>query len=511
MSVNYGRLLRDWRIWLLVVVLVFSVVGLVPLGGGADGATNLSFGLELEGGTLVQLSPVGTTVQSTGFDPQNGDNVSDEIEALVDVPVRVHPPQGLEGAVGQGEEPDGGNIEFRGAISQDNASSAVEEAGYNVEDVSNGVVRETLEDLRDSIQLRLNERLGEGAGAEVSIQSNIFTGEDFIVVEVPGEREEDGRVIDIIRTQGEFEIRAVTDPETDNQTLITRGDGVERDSVSPPLEDRNRPDAFQVNFQLSPEASETFRQTMIDVGATDPATRADHPPVMYFNGEEVFRGALNPDLAQSISDGTWGGGGLSVTGLDEEQAQIVSVSLRSGALPTPIEIASSTTISPRQGERFKTFSLLIAFLAILGVGTAIYSRYRDLRIAVPTVLVGLAEVVALLGFSAVFGFNVDLAYVAGLIAVIGTGVDDLIIIADEVQERGSVTSAEVYRKRLKRAFIIIGMAATTTIGAMLPLAYLGLGRISGFAVVTIVGVIIGVAVTRPAYGSVLRELITEKD
>jgi preprotein translocase subunit SecD len=55
------------------------------------------------------------------------------------------------------------------------------------------------------------------------------------------------------------------------------------------------------------------------------------------------------------------------------------------------------------------------------------------------------------------------------------------------------------------------MAATTTIGAMLPLAYLGLGRISGFAVVTIIGVIIGVLVTRPAYGSVLRELITEKD
>jgi len=511
MSVNYGRLLKDWRVWLLVVVLIFSVVALVPTGGGSDGATALSFGLELEGGTLVQLSPVGTTVQATGFNPANGGNVSDEIETFVDVPVRVHPPQGLEGAVGQDGEPNGGRIEFRGAVSQDNATAAVEEAGYTVESVSDGVVRDTLEDLRDSIELRLNERLGEGAGTQVSVQSNIFTGEDFVVVEVPGEREEDGRVIEIIRTQGEFAIRAVSNVSTDEQVLITRGAGVQRDSVSPPLEDQNTPGSFQVNFQLTPEASESFAQTMIDVGATDQATRADHPPVMYFNGEEVFRGALNPDLAQGIREGTWNGGGLSVTGLDEDQAQLVSVSLRSGALPTPIEIASSTTISPRQGERFKTFSLLIAFLAVLGVGTAIYSRYRDLRIAVPTVLVGVAEVVALLGFSAVFNFNIDLAYVAGLIAVIGTGVDDLIIIADEVQERGSVSSAEVYRKRLKRAFILIGMAATTTIGAMLPLAYLGLGRISGFAVVTIVGVIIGVVVTRPAYGSVLRELITEKE
>jgi preprotein translocase subunit SecD len=510
MSVDYGRLLKDWRTWLLVVVLVFSIIGLAPVGGTSEGATALSFGLELEGGTLVQLSPVGTTVESSGFDPGEAGNVSDEIEDLVDVPVRVHVGQGVSGAPAQGQA-DGGTVEFRGEISQEEARSAVEEAGYSVQEVNDGVVRDTLEDLRDSIQLRLNERLGEGAGAEVSIQSNIFTGEDFIVVEVPGEREQDSRVIEIIRTQGNFEIRAVTDPQTDNQTLITRGDGVLRDSVSPPLEDRNAQDRFRVSFELDEEASESFRRTMIEVGATDPATRPEHPPVMYFNGEEVFRGALNPNLASGIREGTWGGGGLSVTGLNESEAQLVSVSLRSGALPTPIDIASSTTISPRQGDRFKTFSLIIAFLAVMGVGTAIYSRYRDLRIAIPTVLVGVAEVVALLGFSAVFGFNVDLAYVAGLIAVIGTGVDDLIIIADEVQERGSVTSAEVYRKRLKRAFIVIGMAATTTIGAMVPLAYLGLGRISGFAVVTIVGVIIGVAVTRPAYGSVLRELITEKD
>ncbi len=515
--VNYARLAKDWRIWLLAVVLIFSVVGLVPIGEDPDaidddrdrGLTALTFGLELEGGTFVQLSPVGTTVDATGFDPENADEVEANVGEFVDVPVRVHVPEDLR--VAPGEDPDGGEIEFRGEISEEDARSAVEEAGYGVEDSRIGVAQETLNDLRDSIQLRLDEQLGEGAGAEVSVRSNIFTGDDFIVVEVPGEREEDGRIVDIIRTQGEFEIRAVSDPETDEQVHITSGEGIDRGSVTPPLEDQDREGAFRVQFQLESQAAETFRDTMIEIGATDPATRPDHPPVMYFNNEEVFRGELNPTLANSIAESTWEGGGLSVTGLDRDQAQLVSVALRSGALPTPIEISSSSTISPRQGERFKTFSLLIAFLAILGVGAAIYSRYRDLRIAVPTVLVGLAEVVALLGFSAVFDFTVDLAYVAGLIAVIGTGVDDLIIIADEVQERGRVTSAEVYRKRLKRAFIIIGMAATTTIGAMIPLAYLGLGQISGFAVVTIIGVLIGVLVTRPAYGSVLRELLTEKD
>jgi preprotein translocase subunit SecD len=501
---NYRRLAKDWRVWLLVAVLVFSLVGLAPLGGAEGGVTALSFGLELEGGTLVQISPVGTTVDATGFGADNVTVVENTVGENVDVPVQVY----TGSALGAQQSGDTARIEFRGNVSQDEATAAVEEAGYTVEEVTDGVTTDTLNDLRDSILLRLEDRLGTGAGVSVSVQSNLLTGEDFIVVEVPGERSQDGRVVDIIRTQGEFEIRVVTEPENDTQELVTTGENVNRGSVSQPLEDQGRPDSYRVQFELDEEGSEAFRQAMIDSGATQ--NPEPHPPVMYFNGEEVFRGPLNPSLAQSIDDGTWGGGGLSVTGLNQTEAQIVSVSLRSGALATPVEVVSSTTISARQGEQFKQYSLVIAFLAVLGVGAAIYSRYRDLRIAIPTVLTGVAEVIALLGFSAVFNFNVDLAYVAGLIAVIGTGVDDLIIIADEVQERGGVESADVYRKRLKRAFIIIGMAATTTIGAMLPLAYLGLGRISGFAIVTIVGVLIGVLVTRPAYGSILRELITEK-
>jgi preprotein translocase subunit SecD len=37
---------------------------------------------------------------------------------------------------------------------------------------------------------------------------------------------------------------------------------------------------------------------------------------------------------------------------------------------------------------------------------------------------------------------------------------------------------------------------------------LSLGDLQGFAIVTIVGVLIGILVTRPAYGDVLRSLMT---
>ncbi len=504
---NYVRLAKDWRTWLLLISLSFALFALAPTAAD-DGLTSLSYGLELEGGTTLQLEPVGSTTEVRGLDQDEAPEVASRIRETLGVPVSVTPIV-IEG---DADAPDG-EVEVRDDVPEEEIREAIEGEGLEVVTHERQLTQETLGDLRDSIQLRLDDRLGAGAGAEVAVQSNILTGESFVVVEVPGERDEEDRLADIIRQEGRFEIHGTVEPEPNVTTeLIGRGDGVLQGSVSQPIEDEDRGDGtYYVSFRMDDQTTQRFMDVMVETGGADPsdATRRDHPPRMYFDGEEVFNGSLQPSLAQQVREGTWDGG-LRVTGMDRDQAQLVSVALRAGELPAPVRIVSTQTISPLQGDLFKQYSLIVAFFAILAVGAAVYNRYRDLRVAVPTVLTGLAEVVILLGVSAALNFNIDLAYIAGMIAVIGTGVDDLIIIADEVQERGHVQSAEVYRKRLKRAFIIIGMAATTTIGAMLPLAWVGLGRISGFAVVTIVGVLIGVLITRPAYGSFLRELITEK-
>jgi preprotein translocase subunit SecD len=103
----------------------------------------------------------------------------------------------------------------------------------------------------------------------------------------------------------------------------------------------------------------------------------------------------------------------------------------------------------------------------------------------------------------------DLSHIAGFIAVIGTGVDDLIIIADEILQEGEVRTGRVFESRFRKAFWVIGAAAVTTIIALSPLAVLSLGDLQGFAIVTIVGVVIGVLVTRPAYGNILRNIVLE--
>ena len=113
-----------------------------------------------------------------------------------------------------------------------------------------------------------------------------------------------------------------------------------------------------------------------------------------------------------------------------------------------------------------------------------------------------------LGFAATVNLALDLSHIAGLIAVVGTGVDDLVIIADEVMAE-KVSSRRVFQSRFRKALWVIGAAAVTTIIAMSPLAVLSLGDLRGFAIITILGVLIGVLLTRPAYGDILRRLLTQ--
>jgi len=147
---------------------------------------------------------------------------------------------------------------------------------------------------------------------------------------------------------------------------------------------------------------------------------------------------------------------------------------------------------------------------VLAVAGVVFLRYREPKVALPMIVTAFSEVVILLGFAAYLGYPLDLAVIAGFIAVIGTGVDDLIIIADEVMAEGDVSSQKVFDSRFKRAFWVIGVAAATTILAMSPLAVLSLGDLRGFAIFTILGVLVGVLITRPAYGDILRYLMTDR-
>ncbi len=186
----------------------------------------------------------------------------------------------------------------------------------------------------------------------------------------------------------------------------------------------------------------------------------------------------------------------------------LTILLETGSLPVPIKSISRETISPSLGSEFFNYSLIIGLLALIVVSIVIFIRYRKIRLTAPIMLTAIAEVILVLGFAALIKWNLDLASVTGILASVGTGVDDQLVITDELirKEKDVVLS---FMQKLKNAFFIVIAAAATTIATMSPIILfnVGLGSLVGFAVTTIAGVLIGVLITRPAYGELAKKII----
>ncbi|HIH61422.1 MAG TPA: preprotein translocase subunit SecD, partial [Methanobacteriales archaeon] len=56
--------------------------------------------------------------------------------------------------------------------------------------------------------------------------------------------------------------------------------------------------------------------------------------------------------------------------------------------------------------------------------------YRTPILVLPIFFTTLAELILILGVAAIIRWNIDLAAIAGILAAIGTGVDDQIIMTD---------------------------------------------------------------------------------
>ena len=118
----------------------------------------------------------------------------------------------------------------------------------------------------------------------------------------------------------------------------------------------------------------------------------------------------------------------------------------------------------------------------------------------------ISEIVLILGLAALIGWNLDLAAIAGIIIVIGTGVDHLIVITDETI-RGEMISD--WKKKIKNAMVIVIGAYLTTMSGMIPLIWAGAGLLKGFALTTIAGLSFGVLIARPAYAAIIEILLKE--
>ncbi|MFB3763690.1 MAG: preprotein translocase subunit SecD [Methanotrichaceae archaeon] len=339
---------------------------------------------------------------------------------------------------------------------------------------------------------------------------------------------------DVVGRPGKFEIRIQTDNNASEHVLY--GDAVE--SVDLPRGDQSG--GWGVPFTLSESGAQAFQKEAIDSGATKNPNA--HEISMYLDKDQIFSAPLSPELAASLNK-VPSRSMVAETGSGDPgslKAKELYIHLSEGALPVNVKIVGSGQVAAALGSQFKFQMAIAGILALLAVGGMIYWRYRNPRIALPMVATSFSEVIMMLGIWSLAGWQLDLASLAGVIVVIGTGVDQLIIITDEltrggadaapvasersIKERAAVASekangadskvaapsSKVYLSRLSRAFTIILGAAATTAVAMLPLLYMGFGALTGFALTIIAGVVIGVGVARPAYGRLIGYILSSQ-
>jgi len=202
------------------------------------------------------------------------------------------------------------------------------------------------------------------------------------------------------------------------------------------------------------------------------------------------------------------------TGGKSDEARKRAEDLRivlSQRLPVGISFESEEWIEPRLGKEFMDEALKAIFFAIVGVGALVYLRYKHLKIVAAIMGAMLSELIITLGVASALGWSIGLAEIGGLIVVVGTGVEQQIIMADEVL-RGILPHAQrvSLKGRIGRAFSIIFSASATTIAAMAVLAYVGFGEMRGFALITIMGILIAIILTRPAYARVLNFIMAKE-
>ncbi|WP_436911332.1 preprotein translocase subunit SecD [Halosimplex marinum] len=526
------NLRENWRIVMLVVFVLAATAALfAPTGapdagannsssyGAADGPTNLKFGLELAGGSRIRAPLVGTTAEELDIEQGQRSNIRQTVGNRLNVST------GDVSVVLNTGNGDAVEVLVEN-VSEQRFRAALTEAGLDGDEatIRRGVTAQTRQQTVETITAKINR--GGLSGGQVATQRSA-TGEQYVVVDVPNANTTE--VLNLIGDEGEVSIVATRPVETDNgtvyrnQTVLTNRQ-LENSQIGIAQSDESG-QSF-VPITLTEDAARNYSRDLVDLGFTSSEATGrqscryrqspDDPGYCLYtvvDDEVVYAAGLDPGLAEDIESGqflTAPSFIMQTRSMDE--AQNLQINLRAGALPTRLAVNEGTVLFLQQslGDRFKWQALLTGLIAWLAVSGSVFLRYRNPRVAVPMLATAAAEVYLLIGFAAAIGLPLNLSYIAGFIAVIGTGVDDLLIIADEILNEGEIATGRVFQNRFRKAFWVIGAAAVTTIIAMSPLAFLSLGDLQGFAIVTIVGVLIGVLVTRPAYGDVLRNLMLDQ-
>lgn len=177
---------------------------------------------------------------------------------------------------------------------------------------------------------------------------------------------------------------------------------------------------------------------------------------------------------------------------DEGIGQQVIGALR--AQGEQVDLVRAEYVGAQVGDQLRDQSGL-GMLIALGV-VALYVAFRfQYKFALGALISLGHDVVILLGFFALFGFDFDLTVLAAVLAVIGYSLNDTIIVYDRIREniRRSQSNdlIRIFNDAINQTLSRTLSTSGTTLLVLLALFFLGGDMIHNFSLALIVGVVLG--------------------
>ena len=193
--------------------------------------------------------------------------------------------------------------------------------------------------------------------------------------------------------------------------------------------------------------------------------------------------------APVVRDAITTGNGQISGSFSVEEANNLSIVLRSGALPAPMSIIEERTVGPDLGQESidkGVISLIIGFILVI---LYIFYNYKIFGIFANISL--FINLILLVSVLTVLGATLTLPGIAGIILTVGMAVDANVLIYERIKEELKIEDNVLiaFDNGYKRVLTTLLDANITTLIAAFVLYFIGSGPIKGFAVTLAIGII----------------------
>ena len=328
----------------------------------------------------------------------------------------------------------------------------------------------------------IRRRVDQLGTTEPSIQRQ---GADRILVQVPG-LQDPTRLEEILGKTAKLEFRLLGESgSTDTELMPSKDAGGQRVPVERRviLDGADLTDAQPAFDSRTNEPIVNFRFNLRGAARFGEATTQNvgRPLAIVLDNEVISA----PRILQPIT----GGQGQISGRFTVQQANDLSVLLRSGALPAKLTIVERRTVGPGLGRDSIEAGKLATYVATIFVVIFMFATYGVFGFFANIAL--LVHVGLIFGLMSVLEATLTLPGIAGIVLTIGTAVDSNVLIYERIREehRAGRSIVSAIQAGFERAFATIIDSNSTMAIAALILFFLGSGPVRGFAVVFVLGIL----------------------